>query len=417
VTSDQEPRIRAGTVLIGDDVEFGPGVVIEAEQVVIGAGSRIGMSDDDDFRTPPGVVIRARSLVLGERVGIGRAVRMDGGDLVLDDAVRILRNSTIRVVDRLRIGAHGTVNESCEIGGRQVEIGQELWMLPTAKIGGGSAYEVPSRLEIGHYAHLGMQTLVNTARPVVIGHEVGLGTRTAIYTHGAYPSRLQGFPVAFEGVEIGDFTWIPGATINPGVRIGRNVVVGVNSLVTSSVPDGALAIGSPAKVIREGAFPRPLDEAGRSTFYRQFLERYATLIGSAAGVVAGPDGTLVLDAGEVVFAATTGDDGASAVAALGGSGRLDGRRTVLVGMGAGSGDSTETWTTLDPASRRIGGPADRHSERFVNELRRYGVRFYSRPRGDAYVDWLAEPPSFSGAPIARSTRDGDSSMSDLTSAR
>ncbi len=48
-------------------------------------------------------------------------------------------------------------------------------MLPTAKIGGGSAYELPSRLEIGHYVHLGVQTLVNTARPVTIGHEVGLG--------------------------------------------------------------------------------------------------------------------------------------------------------------------------------------------------------------------------------------------------
>jgi len=155
-------------------------------------------------------------------VAIGRAVRIDGGEIVLDEAVRILRHSTVKVLDALRIGAFGTVNESCEIGGRRIAIGQELWMLPGAKIGGGSAYEPPSRLDLGHYVHLGVQTLVNTARPVRIGHEVGLGTRTSIYTHGAYPSRLQGFPVAFEGVEIGDFTWIPGATINPGVRIGHD---------------------------------------------------------------------------------------------------------------------------------------------------------------------------------------------------
>ncbi len=75
-----------------------------------------------------------------------------------------------------------------------------------------------SSLAAGHFLHLGVHTLINTARPVRIGHEVGLGTRTSIYTHGAYPSRLMGFPVAFDGVEIGDFTWVPGATINPGVR-------------------------------------------------------------------------------------------------------------------------------------------------------------------------------------------------------
>src|SRR4026209_2911558 len=157
-------------------------------------------------------------------------------------------------------------------------------MLPTAKIGGGSAYELPSRLDIGHYVHLGVQTLINTARPVTIGHEVGLGTRTSIYTHGAYPSRLQGFPVAFDGVEIGDFTWVPAATINPGVRIGRNVVVGVNSLVTSSLPDGSLAVGPPAKVIKENAYPRPFGPDQRSAFFASFLADYAALLGTSAVV-------------------------------------------------------------------------------------------------------------------------------------
>ena len=205
-----EPRIEANRVSIADDVEFGPDVVIEAEEVEIGAGARIGMSGDDDFRTPPGVLIRAQRVAFGPKVGIGRAVRIEGGSIVLDEGVRILRHSTVKVLDELRIGDYGTVNEACEIGGRRITIGQELWMLPTAKIGGGSAFELPSRLDIGHYVHLGVQTLVNTARPVTIGHEVGLGTRTSIYTHGAYPSRLQGFPVAFDGVEIGDFAWVPG---------------------------------------------------------------------------------------------------------------------------------------------------------------------------------------------------------------
>lgn len=394
-----EPQIRAERVSIADDVQFGPGVVIEAEDVTIGAGARVGMSGDDDFRTPPGVLVRARRLELGAGAQIGRAVRIDGGEIVLGERVRILRHSTVRVTERLEIGGYGTVNEACEIGGRRITIGQELWMLPTAKIGGGSAYELPSRLDVGHYVHLGVQTLVNTARPVTIGHEVGLGTRTSIYTHGAYPSRLQGFPVAFDGVEIGDFSWVPGATINPGVRIGRNCVVGVNSLVTSSLPDGSLAVGSPAKVIKEGAYPRPFGPDQRARFLAEFLAAWAGLLGTTATAgAADPEAPILLEAGEVVYGGLAADDVAAAAERLAGPSGFDGRRVLLIGEGLVQATVPDGWTVLDPGARRIRGVADAAAERFVNELRRYGIRFYSRPSGDRYVDWEAEPPSFGGAP-------------------
>jgi acetyltransferase-like isoleucine patch superfamily enzyme len=394
-----EPRITASRVDIADDVEFGPDVEIEADEVVIGSGAKVGTSGLDDFRTPPGVRIRARRFDLGSGGAIGRAVRIEGGDVLLGEGVRILRNSTVKVVDRLAIGAYGTVNESCEIGGRLIEIGQELWMLPTAKIGGGSAYELPSRLSIGHYVHLGVQTLVNTARPVVIGHEVGLGTRTSIYTHGAYPSRLQGFPVSFDGVEIGDFTWVPGATINPGVTIGRNCVVGVNSLVTTSLPEGCLAVGSPAKVVKEGAYPRPFGPEQRLKFFARFLTDYAALLGSAAEVTLDEAAeTAILDTDEVACAGFAADDGGSAGGRLAGPGGLDVRRVIAIGHGVAGAPLPDRWTGFDTGSRRIAGAADAASERFLNELRRYGIRFYSRRRGDRYADWDVEPPSFVGAP-------------------
>ena len=402
-----QPRIEASRISIADDVEVGPGVVIEAEEVEIGPGARIGLSGDDDFRTPPGALIRARRVAFGPGVAIGQSVRIEGGSIQLDEGVRILRHSTVKVLDELRIGAYGTVNESCEIGGRRITIGQELWMLPTAKIGGGSAYELPSRLEIGHYVHLGVQTLVNTARPVKIGHEVGLGTRTSIYTHGAYPSRLQGFPVAFDGVEIGDFAWVPGAIINPGVRIGRNCVVGVNSLVTTNLPDGSLAVGSPAKVIKENAYPRPFSAEQRARFFDEFLARYAVLLGSDAGVTSGGGEAALLDSGPVVYAGIAADDGGQVAEGLAGGGGFDDRRVVVIGDGVGAAGLPAGWTALDPRSRRIRGAADAASERFVNELRRYGIRFYSRPRGDAYVDWDVEPPSFAGPSEGASERTSD----------
>jgi acetyltransferase-like isoleucine patch superfamily enzyme len=376
------PVIRASHADIADDCYFGDDVVIEAEDIRIAPGCRIGWSGEDDFRTPGGVRIKARSLDLGPGVELGRALRMEGGDLKLDESVRVLRYSSIRVRDMLHLGAYGTVGEQCEITGRIIEIGQELWMLPQAKIGGGSAFEVDSRLEAGHYLHLGTHTLVNTARPVLIGDEVGLGTRTSIYTHGAYPSRLMGFPVSFEGVEIGDFTWVPGAVINPGVTIGKNCVIGVNSLVTRSIPDGSLAAGSPAKVLRENAFPAPLTPEARVTFYEEFFTHFSRLIGSSARCELATDVEAVLlnDNTALYVAAPVYNERVHRTA----SGRS---RVLLIADGASAAPADAGWTLLDTGNKRIRGIADAVSDRLTNELRRYGIRFYSRGDSGAYADW------------------------------
>jgi acetyltransferase-like isoleucine patch superfamily enzyme len=392
-----DPTIRANRIDIAADCEFGENVVIEADEVTIGPGSRIGFSDGDDFRTPPGVRIGVSRFAVGAGVRIGRAVRIEGGDIDLADGVRVVRDATIRVTGRLEIGAFGTVGEACEISGREVQIGQELWMLPQAKIGGGSAFESSSRLDAGHYLHLGVQALINTARPVVIGHEVGLGTRTSIYTHGAYPSALMGYPVAFAGVEIGDFTWIPGATINPGVRIGRNCVIGVSSLVTKNIPDGSLAAGSPATVIREDYYPRPLTGARLASFWLEFLTLYAAIIRSAASAGSASDGGMVsLATDDATFAGVVDEEAWQRV----GRGSLDrGGRVLVVGPGVSAQAPDGRWSIFDTTTRRVSGLADAASERLANELRRHGIRFYSRGRDGRYVDWEVPVPRFEGEPI------------------
>lgn len=39
-------------------------------------------------------------------------------------------------------------------------------------------------------------------------------------------------------------------TILPGVTIGENAIVGAGSVVTKDVPDNAVVVGTPAKVIK-----------------------------------------------------------------------------------------------------------------------------------------------------------------------
>lgn len=46
--------------------------------------------------------------------------------------------------------------------------------------------------------------------------------------------------------------WIgAGATILPGVSIGKYAIIGAGSVVTNDVPDFAVAVGNPAKVVKE----------------------------------------------------------------------------------------------------------------------------------------------------------------------
>jgi phosphonate metabolism protein (transferase hexapeptide repeat family) len=57
---------------------------------------------------------------------------------------------------------------------------------------------------------------------------------------------------AEHGIEIGHDTWIGhGAVIMPGVKIGHGAIIGSNAVVTRDIPDFAIAVGVPAKPIRQ----------------------------------------------------------------------------------------------------------------------------------------------------------------------
>ncbi|HML11326.1 MAG TPA: DapH/DapD/GlmU-related protein [Stellaceae bacterium] len=53
-------------------------------------------------------------------------------------------------------------------------------------------------------------------------------------------------------VQIGSDVWVGGgAIICPGVRIGSRTVIGAGSVVTRDLPPGTVAVGNPARIVRQ----------------------------------------------------------------------------------------------------------------------------------------------------------------------
>jgi acetyltransferase-like isoleucine patch superfamily enzyme len=91
---------------------------------------------------------------------------------------------------------------------------------------------------------------------IVIGNDVWTGHHVYI-TDQNHDYRDVTIPISHQSqperaVSIGDHSWIGhGAVILPGSEIGKHVVIGANSVVTGKIPDYCVAVGSPAKVIRQ----------------------------------------------------------------------------------------------------------------------------------------------------------------------
>jgi acetyltransferase-like isoleucine patch superfamily enzyme len=58
-------------------------------------------------------------------------------------------------------------------------------------------------------------------------------------------------PRTSRGIALGENVWLgTGVKVLDGVRVGRDVVVGAGAVVTTDLPDGVVAAGVPARVVR-----------------------------------------------------------------------------------------------------------------------------------------------------------------------
>ena len=84
---------------------------------------------------------------------------------------------------------------------------------------------------------------------ITIGDNVTLAPRVHILAHDGSTSKHLGY-TKVGLVDIGDNTFIGAeTTILPNVKIGKNVIIGANSLVSKDIPDNCVYAGNPARYI------------------------------------------------------------------------------------------------------------------------------------------------------------------------
>ena len=162
--------------------------------------------------------------------------------------------------EKVTIGKFSRIGNNVKIQCKELEIGEHLFMADGVEIGRGGCTGSRSNVRIGNGVGIFENTVINPLEPVEIGDNCGIGGDVMIWTHGAWLDTTQGFPADFGPVKIGDNVWLPARSIVlPNVTIGNDVVIGINSIINRSLPDGCFAAGSPCKVIKENVYPKKLN--------------------------------------------------------------------------------------------------------------------------------------------------------------
>lgn len=138
------------------------------------------------------------------------------------------------------------------------DIAPDAWIAPDANIIGNV------RIGAGASVWFGA-TLRGDTEPLVIGEGANIQESAVLHADPGFPCTLGaratvGHCAIVHGATVGDEALIGmGATVLNGAKIGNQAIVGANALVGEGreVPEGSLAVGVPAKVIRT------LDAAGR----------------------------------------------------------------------------------------------------------------------------------------------------------
>ena len=210
---------------------------------------------------------------------ISKNAIIESNDIQIGKNVIIGDGVEIRCPEKIHIGDNSVLTKNIKINCTSFEAGEYFYMTERCEVGRGGCYGPNSRVKIGKHVGIFEGTIINPSEMVEIGDDVGIGGDVMIWTHGAWLDALQGFPEDFGPVKLGNNVWLPARSIVlPNVNIGNNVVIGINSIINRSLPDGCFAAGSPCKVIKEDVYPKPLSTEAIEKLVVDILDNWKKLI-------------------------------------------------------------------------------------------------------------------------------------------
>jgi len=114
-------------------------------------------------------------------------------------------------------------------------------------------------IQINDYVHISAMKKVFLGNNVLVASKVYISDNSHGFYKGENGSTPNISPLKREyyinPVVIEDNVWIgEGVVIMPGVTIGKGSIIGANSVVTKSIPPYVIAVGAPAKLIKQYDF-------------------------------------------------------------------------------------------------------------------------------------------------------------------
>ena len=170
----------------------------------------------------------------------------------------------------MSLSIHPSADVQCRNIGSGTRIWQYVVVLPDAVI--GQDCNICSHCLIENDVIVGDRVTVKSGVQLWdglrLGDDVFVGPNVT-FTNDKFP-RSTHYPEPFSPIEIDASASIgANATILPGIKIGRQAMVGAGSVVTRSVPPNAIVVGNPARIVgyvdaEADASSRPKDNSPAS---------------------------------------------------------------------------------------------------------------------------------------------------------